>query len=881
MLENSDIQITSIEDSIKASYLDYSMSVIIGRALPDARDGLKPVHRRILHAMNEMHLGKSAKYKKSAAIVGEVLGKYHPHGDTAVYDALVRLAQDFSMRIPVVDGQGNFGSIDGDGAAAMRYTEARMTALTEELLKDIDKDTVDFIPNYDDSQREPDVLPARVPHLLLNGSSGIAVGMATNIPPHSLDELIDGLLVVLEDKEASLEAVMEHIKGPDFPTGGTIFGKKGIIDAYRTGRGRIKLRAKTHIEKKPNKDVIVVDELPYQVNKAKLIETIAELAKEKSIEGIAEVRDESDREGIRMVIELKRDAMSEIVLNNLYKSTQLEITFGVIMLAINNKEPKIFTLLELLKLFLHHRKTVIIRRTIYDLQEARKRAHILEGLKIALDNIDEVIALIRTSPDYDSAKAGLMSKFALSEAQSKAILDMRLSKLTGLEREKLEAELDGLMKLIAELESILKSEEKIESIIKDELLDIKDKFKCPRKTEIVDDYDDIDIEDLVPNENMVVTITHRGYIKRVPSKQYEKQARGGKGKVAVTTYDDDFIESFFTCMSHDTLMFVTDKGQLYWLKVYKIPEGSRTAKGKAVVNLISLQDDEKIMAIIPTSDFAPNKSLAFFTKNGIVKRTNLSEYKNIRSIGVRAIKLDENDELVTALIVENEEGEIVLNASIDGEENASLDIGLENEDLGADPSEVLGEQNSDEPSKMILIVTRKGMCVKFRLNKIRQMGRVSRGVKGISFKEKNDSVVGAAFIESNDQEILSVGELGIGKRTTADEYRLTNRGGKGVICMKLNDKTGDLIGVVMVDERMDLMALTTSGKMIRVDMQSIRKAGRNTSGVKVVNVDGEKVVSIASCPKESEEESLDFDSPASEQESQDFDSPANEQDTQE
>ncbi|MDO2409734.1 DNA gyrase subunit A [Campylobacter magnus] len=868
MLENSDIQITSIEDSIKASYLDYSMSVIIGRALPDARDGLKPVHRRILHAMNEMHLGKSAKYKKSAAIVGEVLGKYHPHGDTAVYDALVRLAQDFSMRIPVVDGQGNFGSIDGDGAAAMRYTEARMTALTEELLKDIDKDTVDFIPNYDDSQSEPDVLPARVPHLLLNGSSGIAVGMATNIPPHSLDELIDGLLVVLEDKEASLEAVMEHIKGPDFPTGGTIFGKKGIIDAYRTGRGRIKLRAKTHIEKKPNKDVIVVDELPYQVNKAKLIETIAELAKEKSIEGIAEVRDESDREGIRMVIELKRDAMSEIVLNNLYKSTQLEITFGVIMLAINNKEPKIFTLLELLKLFLHHRKTVIIRRTIYDLQEAKKRAHILEGLKIALDNIDEVIALIRTSPDYDSAKAGLMSKFALSEAQSKAILDMRLSKLTGLEREKLEAELDGLMKLIAELESILKSEEKIENIIKDELLDIKDKFKCPRKTEIVDDYDDIDIEDLVPNENMVVTITHRGYIKRVPSKQYEKQARGGKGKVAVTTYDDDFIESFFTCMSHDTLMFVTDKGQLYWLKVYKIPEGSRTAKGKAVVNLISLQDDEKIMAIIPTSDFAPNKSLAFFTKNGIVKRTNLSEYKNIRSIGVRAIKLDENDELVTALIVENEEGEIVLSSNIDGEENASLDISLENEDLGAEPSDVLGEPSSDEPSKMILIVTRKGMCVKFRLNKIRQMGRVSRGVKGISFKEKNDSVVGAAFIESNDQEILSVGELGIGKRTTADEYRLTNRGGKGVICMKLNDKTGDLIGVVMVDERMDLMALTTSGKMIRVDMQSIRKAGRNTSGVKVVNVDGEKVVSIASCPKESEEESLDFDGPASEQDTQ-------------
>ena len=864
MLENSDIQITSVEESIKASYLDYSMSVIIGRALPDARDGLKPVHRRILHAMNEMHLGKSAKYKKSAAIVGEVLGKYHPHGDTAVYDALVRLAQDFSMRIPVVDGQGNFGSIDGDGAAAMRYTEARMTALTEELLKDIDKDTVDFIPNYDDSQKEPDVLPTRVPHLLLNGSSGIAVGMATNIPPHSLDELLDGLLLVLENKEASLEEVMEYIKGPDFPTGGTIFGKKGIIDAYRTGRGRIKLRAKTHIEKKPNKDVIVVDELPYQVNKAKLIADIAELAKEKSIEGIAEVRDESDRDGIRMVIELKRDAMSEIVLNNLYKSTQLEITFGVIMLAINNKEPKIFNLLELLKLFLNHRKTIIIRRTIHVLQKSRERAHILEGLKIALDNIDEVIALIRASSDFENAQNGLMSKFALSEAQSKAILEMRLSKLTGLEREKLEAELSELMALIAELESILKSEEKIENIIKEELLEIKDKFKCPRKTEIVDDYDDIDIEDLVPNENMVVTITHRGYIKRVPSKQYEKQARGGKGKVAVTTYDDDFIESFFTCMSHDTLMFVTDKGQLYWLKVYKIPEGSRTAKGKAVVNLISLSDDEKIMAIIPTSDFAPNKSLAFFTKNGIVKRTNLSEYKNIRSIGVRAIKLDENDELVTALIVENEEGEIVLNAGLEGEENASLDISLENEDLGAQPSEVMSEnnENSDEPTKMILIVTRKGMCVKFRLNKIRQMGRVSRGVTGIKFKEAGDSVVGAAFIENNSQEILSVGELGIGKRTTADEYRLTNRGGKGVICMKLNEKTGDLIGVVMVDENMDLMALTTSGKMIRVDMTSIRKAGRNTSGVKVVNVDGEKVASIARCPKENDgedENTLDFE----------------------
>ncbi|MDU2359701.1 MAG: DNA topoisomerase (ATP-hydrolyzing) subunit A, partial [Campylobacter concisus] len=647
-----DIASVDIEDSIKNSYLDYSMSVIVGRALPDARDGLKPVHRRILYAMDNLGVGSRSAYMKSARIVGEVIGKYHPHGDTAVYDALVRMAQKFSMRYPVVDGQGNFGSIDGDSAAAMRYTEARMTMLTEELLKDIDKDTVDFVPNYDDREVEPDVLPSRVPNLLLNGSSGIAVGMATNIPPHSLDELIDGLLLLLENKEATLEEVMEFIKGPDFPTGGIIFGKKGIIEAYRTGRGRVKLRAKTHIEKKPNKDVIVIDELPYQTNKARLIEQIAELVKDKQIDGISEVRDESDKDGIRVVIELKRDAMSDIVLNNLFKSTTMESTFGVIMLAINNKEPKVFNLIELLKLFLNHRKTVIIRRTIFELEKARARAHILEGLKIALDNIDEVIELIRNSADTAVAREGLMSKFNLSELQANAILDMRLSKLTGLEREKLEAELAELMAEIARLDEILKSETLLENLIKEELLEIKNKFKVPRVTEIVDDYDDIDIEDLIPNENMVVTITHRGYIKRVPSKQYEKQKRGGKGKVAVTTYDDDFIESFFTSNTHDTLMFVTDRGQLYWLKVYKIPEGSRTAKGKAVVNLIQLQPDEKIKAIIPTTDFDESKSLAFFTKNGIVKRTNLSEFKNIRSVGVRAISLDENDELVTALIAQ-------------------------------------------------------------------------------------------------------------------------------------------------------------------------------------------------------------------------------------
>ena len=869
IFENQEIIDIDVEESIKTSYLDYSMSVIIGRALPDARDGLKPVHRRILYAMNDLGVGSRQPYKKSARIVGDVIGKYHPHGDTAVYDALVRMAQSFSMRIPSVDGQGNFGSIDGDGAAAMRYTEARMTPLAEELLKDLDKETVDFVPNYDESLNEPDVLPARVPNLLLNGSSGIAVGMATNIPPHSLDELVGGLLILLENKNASLEEIMGEIKGPDFPTGGIIYGKKGIIEAYKTGRGRVKIRAKTHIEKKASKDVIVIDELPYQTNKARLIEQIADLVKEKQIEGISEVRDESDRDGIRVVIELKRDAMSEIVLNNLFKQTTMEATFGVIMLAIDGKEPKIFTLIELLKLFLNHRKTVIIRRTIFELQKARARAHILEGLKIALDNIDDVIDVIRNSADTNIARENLMSRFGLSEAQSGAILDMRLSRLTGLEREKIEEELKEILAEIKRLDAILKSEELIEGIIKDELLEIKDKFKCPRITEIVDDYEDIDIEDLIANENMVVTITHRGYIKRVPSKTYEKQKRGGKGRVAVTTYDDDFIESFFTSNTHDTLMFITDRGQLYWLKVYKIPEGSRTAKGKAVVNLIQLGADEKIMAIIPTTDFDPSKSLVFFTRNGIVKRTNLSEFKNIRSLGIRAISLDEDDTLVTALIapnsaeeMQNYKGGALSGDDLDGGEAEEVLEQTEQDILEGSENEISDEISQDEGAQegepqsanenMLFIATKKGMCLKFNLNKIRQMGRIARGVKGIKFKEKGDEVIGAAFILSDMQEILSVSQKGIGKRTTASEYRLTNRGGKGVICMKLTNRTGELIGVVMVDEEMDLMALTTSGKMIRVDMQSIRKAGRNTSGVIVVNVEGDDVVSIATCPKAEE-----------------------------
>ncbi|MFQ6341405.1 DNA gyrase subunit A [Campylobacter sp. VTCC 70190] len=844
--KDDDIELIDIENSIKSSYLDYSMSVIIGRALPDARDGLKPVHRRILYAMQNDETKSRTDFVKSARIVGAVIGRYHPHGDTAVYDALVRMAQDFSMRYPSITGQGNFGSIDGDGAAAMRYTEAKMSKLSHELLKDIDKDTVDFVPNYDGSESEPDVLPSRVPNLLLNGSSGIAVGMATNIPPHSLNELVDGLLYLLDNKDASLEQIMEFIKGPDFPTAGIIYGKKGIIEAYRTGRGRVKVRAKTHIEKRANKDIIVIDELPYQTNKARLIEQIAELVKEKQIEGIAEVRDESNKEGIRVVIELKRDALSEIVLNNLFKSTTMESTFGVIMLAIYNKEPKIFSLLELLNLFLTHRKTVIIRRTIYELQKARARAHILEGLKIALDNIDEVIALIKNSPDNNTARDSLIAKFALSELQANAILDMKLGRLTGLEREKIENELAELMKEIARLEEILKSEELLENLIRDELKEIRSKFDVPRITQIEDDYDDIDIEDLIPNENMVVTITHRGYIKRVPTKQYEKQKRGGKGKLAVTTYEDDFIESFFTANTHDTLMFVTDRGQLYWLKVYKIPEGSRTAKGKAVVNLINLQADEKIRAIIPTTDFEESKSLCFFTKNGIVKRTNLSEYQNIRSVGVRAINLDENDELVAAIIVCQDENEIFIKNNEEILENEEIE-NLNDENLE-------NEESVSTQGKMLFAVTKKGMCIKFPLAKVREIGRVSRGVTAIKFKEKNDELVGAVAIENDEQEILSISAKGIGKRTNAGEYRLQSRGGKGVICMKLTEKTKDLISVVIVDESMDLMALTSSGKMIRVDMQSIKKAGRNTSGVIVIKVENDEVVSIAKCPKEENDE---------------------------
>ncbi|GAA9037225.1 DNA topoisomerase (ATP-hydrolyzing) subunit A [Helicobacter pylori] len=813
--ETKNIVEVGIDSSIEESYLAYSMSVIIGRALPDARDGLKPVHRRILYAMHELGLTSKVAYKKSARIVGDVIGKYHPHGDNAVYDALVRMAQDFSMRLELVDGQGNFGSIDGDNAAAMRYTEARMTKASEEILRDIDKDTIDFVPNYDDTLKEPDILPSRLPNLLVNGANGIAVGMATSIPPHRIDEIIDALVHVLENPNAGLDEILEFVKGPDFPTGGIIYGKAGIIEAYKTGRGRVKVRAKVHVEKTKNKEIIVLDEMPFQTNKAKLVEQISDLAREKQIEGISEVRDESDREGIRVVIELKRDAMSEIVLNHLYKLTTMETTFSIILLAIYNKEPKIFTLLELLRLFLNHRKTIIIRRTIFELEKAKARAHILEGYLIALDNIDEIVRLIKTSQSPEAAKNALMERFTLSEIQSKAILEMRLQRLTGLERDKIKEEYQNLLELISDLNGILKSEDRLNEVVKTELLEVKEQFSSQRRTEIQEAYENIDIEDLIANEPMVVSMSYKGYVKRVDLKAYERQNRGGKGKLSGNTYEDDFIENFFVANTHDILLFITNKGQLYHLKVYKIPEASRIAMGKAIVNLISLDPDEKIMATLSTKDFSDERSLAFFTKNGVVKRTNLSEFGSNRSYsGIRAIVLDEGDELVSAKIV-------------------------------------------DKDAKHLLIASYLGIFIKFPLEDVREIGRTTRGVIGIRLNE-NDFVVGAVVISDDGNKLLSVSENGLGKQTLAEAYREQSRGGKGIIGMKLTQKTGNLVSVISVDdENLDLMILTASAKMIRVSIKDIKETiGRNTSGVKLIDT-ADKVVYANSCPKEEEPENLE------------------------
>ena len=790
-----------IEMEMRTAYIDYAMSVIVSRALPDVRDGLKPVHRRILYAMHEDGITSDKPYRKCANTVGSVLGRYHPHGDASVYDAMVRMAQDFSMRYMLIDGHGNFGSIDGDGAAAMRYTEARMSKISEYMLTDIEKNTVDFMPNYDDRLQEPTVLPAQIPALLVNGSSGIAVGMATNIPPHNLTEVINGIIKIIDEDEVTDEDLMSVIKGPDFPTEGVILGIDGIKQAYTTGRGKITVRAEAEIEEMSNnKQRIIVSSLPYQVNKAKLIENIARLVREKRIEGISEVRDESDRKDkVRIVIELKRDTNAQVVLNQLYKHTQMQDTFGIIMLALVNGEPKILTLRQCLDCYIDHRETVILRRTQFDLDKALARAHILEGLKIALDNIDEVINIIRSS--YDDPKEKLMERFKLTDIQAQAILDMRLKTLSGLQREKIEEEYNELMKLIAYLREVLSSEKLVFDIIKDELIKIRDKFGDERKTKIVAAEGEIDIEDLIKEEQNVVTLTHFGYIKRMPIDTYKSQKRGGKGITGIATREEDFVKQIFTASTHDTVLFFTNKGKLYRLRGYEIPEAGRTAKGTAIVNLLSLDAGEKVSAVIPIQNFAEGKYLLMATKNGLIKKTALVEYNSARKTGLQGIALKEDDELISVRLT-------------DGEDN-------------------------------VVLVTKNGMCITFDEKDVRPMGRVSQGVIGIRIDE-DDAVIGMESVIAGGQAtLLAITENGFGKRTELDEYRVQNRGGKGVITYKITPKTGCLVGIRIATEDDDVMLITDTGTIIRLKVKDVSVLGRSTQGVTLMRTnDGGKVVSI-------------------------------------
>ena len=790
-----------IEMEMRTAYIDYAMSVIVSRALPDVRDGLKPVHRRILYAMHEDGITSDKPYRKCANTVGSVLGRYHPHGDASVYDAMVRMAQDFSMRYMLIDGHGNFGSIDGDGAAAMRYTEARMSKISEYMLTDIEKNTVDFMPNYDDRLQEPTVLPAQIPALLVNGSSGIAVGMATNIPPHNLTEVINGIIKIIDEDEVTDEDLMSVIKGPDFPTEGVILGIEGIKQAYTTGRGKITVRAEAEIEEMSNnKQRIIVSSLPYQVNKAKLIENIARLVREKRIEGISEVRDESDRKDkVRIVIELKRDTNAQVVLNQLYKHTQMQDTFGIIMLALVNGEPKILTLRQCLDCYIDHRKTVILRRTQFDLDKALARAHILEGLKIALDNIDEVINIIRSS--YDDPKEKLMERFKLTDIQAQAILDMRLKTLSGLQREKIEEEYNELMKLIAYLREVLSSEKLVFDIIKEELIKIRDKFGDERKTKIVAAEGEINIEDLIKEEQNVVTLTHFGYIKRMPIDTYRSQKRGGKGITGIATREEDFVKQIFTASTHDTVLFFTNKGKLYRLRGYEIPEAGRTAKGTAIVNLLSLDAGEKVSAVIPIQNFAEGKYLLMATKNGLIKKTALVEYNSARKTGLQGIALKEDDELISVRLT-------------DGEDN-------------------------------VVLVTKNGMSITFDEKDVRPMGRVSQGVIGIRIDE-DDAVIGMESVISGGQAtLLAITENGFGKRTELDEYRVQNRGGKGVITYKITPKTGCLVGIRIATEEDDVMLITDTGTIIRLKVKDVSVLGRSTQGVTLMRTnDGGKVVSI-------------------------------------
>jgi DNA gyrase subunit A len=789
----------SIEEEMKSSYLDYAMSVIIGRALPEVRDGLKPVQRRILYAMFREGLLPGKRYSKCAGVVGEVLKKYHPHGDTAVYDALVRLAQDFNMRYPLVDGQGNFGSVDGDPAAAYRYTEARLAALAEELLSDIDKDTVNFIPNFDEQTEEPVVLPSRVPNLIINGSSGIAVGMATNIPPHNLGEIIDGLVILLENPDAGLKDLMAKIKGPDFPTGGIIHGTDGIIQAYNEGRGLIKVRAKARIEREHRGgENIIITELPYQVNKARLIEKIAELVREKKIEGVSELRDESDRDGIRIVLELKRGEMAQVILNNLYKHTQLQTTFGIIMLALVNAQPRILKLKEILKYFLQHRRNVVIRRTHFELKKAEERAHILEGLKIALDYLDEIIALIKRSTTPNEARIALMRDYPLSEIQAQAILDMKLQRLTGLEREKIIEEFKNILKEIERLNAILGSDALVSQIIKEDLLAIRNKYADDRRTEITSETKEITIEDLITDEEMVITLSHQGYIKRNPLSAYRSQRRGGKGSIGMETKEEDFVKELFIGATHDYMLFFSNLGRLYWLKAYQVPEAGRAAKGKALVNLLALSEGERITTALPVRDFKEG-FLVMFTKNGILKKTALEKYSNPRGKGIIALTLDKGNELIAV-----------------GKTDGKSDL---------------------------IIGTKNGLSIRFNEENVRDTGRTAMGVKGIRLM-KGDEVVSAEVAEERTA-LLTVTEKGLGKRSKIEDYPVQNRGGKGVISIKTIEKGGKAVGLMQVRDEDEVVMITSSGKLIRTLAGNISLHGRNTQGVKLMDVEGEdKIVSI-------------------------------------
>jgi DNA gyrase subunit A len=809
---NSQVTEINISQEMKSSFLDYAMSVIVSRALPDVRDGLKPVHRRILYAMHDLGMHSDKPYKKSARIVGDVIGKYHPHGDSAVYETMVRMAQDFNYRYMLVDGHGNFGSVDGDAAAAMRYTESRMSKISMELLRDINKDTIDFQDNYDGEEREPVVLPARFPNLLVNGTSGIAVGMATNIPPHQLGEVIDAVLAVSHDPEITIPELMEIIPGPDFPTGGIILGRSGIRKAYETGRGSITIRAKVVIEQKANgKEVIIVNELPYQVNKARLVEKIAELARDKKIEGITDLRDESDRKGMRVVIEVRKDANASVILNNLYKHTALQTSFGINTLALVNGHPKVLTLKQCLVHYLDHQVVVIRRRTAFELRKAEARAHILEGLRIALDNLDAVITLIRNSQTTDIARAGLMTEFNLSEKQAQAILDMRLQRLTGLEREKIEEEFQSLMALIAELKAILADEEKVFEIIREELTEIKERFNDKRRTEIVTGgIENIEDEDLIPRENIVISLTHNGYVKRLPVSTYRAQRRGGRGIQGMGTNEDDFVEHLITTSTHDTILFFTNKGKVYRSKGYEIPEFSRTAKGIPIINLLNVDKGEWVNAIIPVEEFVDDWSLFFTTKEGISKRSPLTSFAHIRNNGLIALSLREGDELISVRLTDG--------------------------------------------TKHMIIGTKKGMLIRFHETDVRSMGRTATGVKGITL-DSGDEVVGMEVLEESN-DVLIVTKNGYGKRTTAEEYRIQGRGGKGIKTCHVTEKNGELVSMRAVTGEEDLMLITTGGVLIRMDVGGISKMGRNTQGVKLISMkesEDEFVATVAKVEKEEEE----------------------------